>query len=182
MKEDSEIKSGIARSPAGRGASASPFPASSASAAISKLSNSDVYARVPSIVRRLIAVELYSRDSSNTDGRVAFRVCEKLRMPLSGVIGVVGFRSLFLRALTLAKKEVPWLDGVEIGTDGVLGFSIEMQAQLDGEEAARAGTALIVQLLGLLITFIGEALTLRLVYNVWPKAATHHSAPTEKQP
>jgi hypothetical protein len=46
-----------------------------------------------------------------------------------------------------------------------------MQSQLDGNEAVQGGTALIAQLLGLLVTFIGEALTLRLVQNVWPNAA-----------
>ena len=34
-----------------------------------------------------------------------------------------------------------------------------------------AGAAVVVQLLGLLVTFIGEPLTLRLVRESWPDAA-----------
>jgi hypothetical protein len=41
-------------------------------------------------------------------------------------------------------------------------------AELETEKAAKAGMAVVTQLLGLLITFIGEALTLRLVHDVWP--------------
>jgi hypothetical protein len=173
MKEGSDTKSSIARQPSGQGTSATPFPALAKRSSISKSANSDALADVPSIAQRLIAGELQADESSDSAGRAAFRVCEKLRQPLSSLIGAVGFRSLLSRALTLGRGEVPWLRGVELGNDGALGFSIEMKAQLDSKEAAGGGEALIAQLLGLLITFIGEALTLRLVYNTWPSATTH---------
>lgn len=121
---------------------------------------------VTMIARRLIAGELRQRDSSDSLGPAAFRVCEKLRQPLSKLIGMDGFRSLLTRALTLAQGEVPWLDGAEVGADGAIKLSGEMQAQLDADDAASGGTALLAQLHGLLITFIGAALTLRLVHNV----------------
>ena len=38
-------------------------------------------------------------------------------------------------------------------------------------QAKEGGAILIAQLLGLLLTFIGEGLTLRLVQDVWPEAA-----------
>ena len=37
--------------------------------------------------------------------------------------------------------------------------------------AKEGGAILIAQLLGLLLTFIGEGITLRLVQDVWPEAA-----------
>lgn len=101
--------------------------------------------------------------------RAAFRVCEKLRRPLSTMAGVAGFRSLLSRALVLAKADAPWLGGLPIKPDGSLEFSAEVEAQLRSEEAARGGVALITELVGLLIIFIGEALTLRLLHTVWPK-------------
>jgi hypothetical protein len=38
------------------------------------------------------------------------------------------------------------------------------------EQASDGGAILIAQLIGLLLTFIGEGLTLRLVQDVWPEA------------
>lgn len=165
MKEDSKIKSKIARQPGDQG-TAMALPASSASGFGSAISSD-----IKLIAQRMISGERRTDDSSDSLGRAAFRVCEKLRPPLSSLIGVVGFRSLFYRALTLAKGEVPWLAGLQVAADGALQFSSEMQGQLDGDDAARGGTALIAQLHGLLITFIGAALTLRLVHSVWPEAA-----------
>ena len=173
MEEHFEVKLRIARRPGGQGT-----PASSSST--SQSGDLEALASLSAIAQRLIAEELLTATTVDTTGRAAFRVCEKLRQPLSSLIGMAGFRSLFSRALTLAKGEVPWLGGLQIGADGTFGFSTEMNVQLDGEEAARGGTALIAQLLGLLVIFIGEALTLRLVHNVWPKAAATDSKPQRK--
>jgi len=41
-------------------------------------------------------------------------------------------------------------------------------AQLDKEEIANGEVALLAQLLGLLVTFIGEAVTARLLEDAWP--------------
>ena len=172
MKDEAESKSLPTRRPSGQGTTAAASSGSSTPVAMSKAEKPEAFAQISLIVQRLIAAELNAKDSADTTGRAVFRICEKLRGPLSSLIGVAGFRSLFSRALSLAKGEVPWLGGLEIGPDGVLRFSDEMQSQLDGKEAAQGGTALIAQLLGLLVTFIGEALTLRLVQNVWPNAAT----------
>ena len=44
-----------------------------------------------------------------------------------------------------------------------------LHAQLDPDEFSEGGVVLLAQLLGLLVAFIGENLTLRLVREVWPK-------------
>lgn len=178
MKRDSETKSKIEPRPSSQETPAILAPAPFATA-ISKSRDSEVFTGAAAIAKRVMAEELRLGGSSASAGRAAFRVCEKLRPPLCSLIGVLGFRSLSSRALTLAKAEIPWLGGVEIGADGVVGLSVELQAQLDGGEAARGGIALIVQLLGLLATFIGEALTLRLVQNIWPETATPESEQKE---
>jgi hypothetical protein len=110
----------------------------------------------------------------------AFRVCEKLRQPLSTLAGATGYRSLISRALTLAKKEAPSLGEVQVKEDG----SLERTGAIElMDEAAKKGEALLVaQLLGLLVTFIGQALTLGLVRDLWPDAPFEDmNAETEKE-
>jgi hypothetical protein len=134
------------------------------------------------LTQSLIAEERRRASPSDAAGHAAFRVCEKLRRPLSTFAGVGGHRSLLSRALALAKAEAPFLDGMQIKLDGSFQYSPEMEAQLDTNVATQAATVLTDQLLGLLVTFIGEALTLRLVHDVWPKAAMKDSKSGEKSP
>jgi hypothetical protein len=99
---------------------------------------------------------------------VAFRVCEKLRRPLTTLAGAIDFQSLMLRALTLAKREAPSLSAVEVTADGSLQDG-DVEPNLDNHDDG--GVLLVAHLLGLLFTFIGEALTLRLVHDIWPAAS-----------
>jgi len=101
----------------------------------------------------------------------AFRVCEKLRRPLCSVAGVAGFRSLLSRALALARTEAPSLSAVQVGADGSLKGLDELGPQKDQDMSKEGGAILIAQLLGLLLIFIGEGITLRLVQDVWPESA-----------
>ena len=129
---------------------------------------------------RLIAHEL--RQGGGAKARAAFRVCEKLRRPLTTYAGTAGFRSLLSRALSLARLEQPWLDGVRIAADGSIEYSPEIEAQMATDRAAEGGVAFVTQLLVLLVTFVGESLTLRLVQEVWPKAANGESNPRSNHP
>jgi hypothetical protein len=94
-----------------------------------------------------------------------------LRRPLITLAGVAGFRSLLSRALTLARAEDPNLSAVQVAADGSLKGLDELASRTDKEQARDGGAILIAQLIGLLLTFIGEGLTLRLVQDVWPEAA-----------
>jgi hypothetical protein len=88
-------------------------------------------------------------------------------------------RSLVTRAWVLAKGDASWLTGLQIKPDGSFLLSTEMEATLASDEATQGTTALVDQLLQLLITFIGEALTLRLMQEVWPKAALEEVTPDD---
>lgn len=113
--------------------------------------------------QRLVAWEAAGDSPPGMGIPAEFRVAEKLRRPLSTLAGVAGFRILLVRALTLAKAQVPGLSPVRVKPDGSLeGFSDP------GDRAAEAGVVLIAELLGLLTAFIGEAFTLGLVRDVWP--------------
>ena len=120
---------------------------------------------------RLLAYENAAGKTSEPTEFAAFGVCERLRGPLIALAGVAGFRSLLSRALTLARAEAPSLSAVQVAADGSLKGLDELEPQTDKEHARDGGAILIAQLIGLLLTFIGEGITLRLVQDVWPEAA-----------
>ena len=119
---------------------------------------------------RLIAYET-TGNFSQAKTPAAFLVSEKLRPHLATLMGNVGFQALLSRALVLAHAEVPWLCATRVTAEGFLeGLDeVELEAQLDPEEIFEGRVILLAQLLGLLVAFIGENLTLRLVREVWPK-------------
>ena len=119
--------------------------------------------------KRLIADEARGNKPSATKAPADFRACEKLRPHLATLMGNAGFRALLSRALALAQAEVPWLRAVHVKADGSLEGVEELHAQLDPDELFEGRVVLLAQLLGLLVAFIGENLTLRLVREVWPK-------------
>jgi hypothetical protein len=123
------------------------------------------------LAQRLLTYEAVAGKNSEPTESAAFRVCAKLRRPLITLAGVAGFRSILSRALTLARAEAPSLSVVQVAADGSLQGLDELEPQIDKEQARDEGAILIAQLLGLLLTFIGEGLTLRLVQDVWPEAA-----------
>jgi hypothetical protein len=94
-----------------------------------------------------------------------------LRESLSVLAGARGFRTLLARALALAKTEAAWLGQLEVSATGALVYPAELERELEPKEAAKGAAALVAQVLELLATFIGEALTQRLVQQIWPKAA-----------
>jgi hypothetical protein len=111
------------------------------------------------LAQRLLAYEAVEAGTSVADSQAVCRVCDKLRRPLTTLAGAAGFRSLLARALTLAKQESPFLGAWEVKSDGSL--------QGPNGEGVQSGAVLISQLIGLMITFIGESLTLRLLHDVW---------------
>ena len=126
------------------------------------------------LARRLLAA---SRIVSDPQVHEAVLVSDKLRISLTRFAGVDGFVSLQRRALVLARAEMPSLQSITIGTDGRLeGF--EKLATGTGAAAAAAAAAITAHLLGLLVTFIGEPLTLALVREAWPDISLDESHST----
>jgi hypothetical protein len=123
------------------------------------------------LAQRLLTYEAVAGENSKPAESAVFRVCAKLRRPLITLAGVAGFRSLLSRALMLARAEAPSLSAVEVSADGSLQGQEEFASQSNKEQARDGGVILIAQLIKLLLTFIGEGITLRLVQDVWPEAA-----------
>jgi hypothetical protein len=115
------------------------------------------------LAQSLIAYEGAAGKTSEPMEFAAFRVCETLRRPVCALAGVPGFRSLLSRSLALARAEAPCLSAVQVAADGSLQGLDELGRQMDKDQVREGGVVLIARLLGLLLTFIGEAMTSRLV-------------------
>ncbi len=125
---------------------------------------------VRDLASRLMALEATAAKRAGVHSSSAFRVCERLREPLSRLAGSAGYRSLLSRALALATEEVRWLKAIYVTADGFLEGLDEAQAQQTPDKNALGEVVVVTQLLGLLVKFIGRELTLRLVEEAWPRA------------
>ena len=130
------------------------------------------------LAHRLFAYEVVAGKTSEPVEFATLRVYEKLRQSLSAFAGVAAFESLAFRALTQAKSEAPSLWAVQVAEGGSLQGLDEFEPQIDMDKdragefpAGDGGIVLIARLLGLLLIFLGEALTLSLLRNAWPGEA-----------
>jgi hypothetical protein len=121
--------------------------------------------------KRLTVYEGKANTPSDTGTPPSFLVCEKLRAHLGIFMGTTGFRELLSCALPRAKAEIPWLGALQVKEDGSLEGLKELNAKRKPKELFEGGVVLVAQLLGLLVAFIGETLTLRLVREVWPEVS-----------
>jgi hypothetical protein len=124
-----------------------------------------------SIAQRLIQYETPKNDSSETPDTATGAVTERLRPHLATLMGNAGYRALLARALKLASAEVSWLRTVKVNADGVLEGFEPLRARLTPAEFHEGRIVLLAQLLGLLVAFIGPALTSRLMGETWPQLA-----------
>ena len=116
--------------------------------------------------QRLIDYETSQNASFKSESTAAFVVMEKLSPHFGALMGAAGFCALLSRALVLANAEVAWLRGLHVKADGSFEELNELEAQANPEEIAAGGVILLARLLGLLVTFIGEDLTLLLLSNI----------------
>jgi hypothetical protein len=94
---------------------------------------------------------------------------DTLRTSLTRFVGVDGYAALLRRALSLAGEEFPRVRAVTIAADGRLeGLDQLVKAADRGTASGDAEVTIATNLLGLLVTFIGESLTLSLVREAWP--------------
>jgi hypothetical protein len=118
------------------------------------------------LARSLIASEADANKTSLQTELATVRVYERLRRQLGAPVGVDGFHALASRALALAKSQSPRLGAVQVTANGGLRGLGEVEFQTEADEDGEAGIILISQLLGLFLTFLGEATTLRLIEDL----------------
>jgi len=143
------------------------------------------------LAQRLMACEANASNTSESAELTILRVYEKLRKSLGEFAGSAAFRSLASRALAMARSEIPSLQTMQVAEDGALkglGYGLghglsEFDPQIAFEEdgpgeqrTGEDGIAVISRLLGLLLIFLGEPITLRLLRNAWPGAAFDESS------
>jgi hypothetical protein len=116
--------------------------------------------------RRLIASEVDDDPPSAQAELATLRVYEKLRRQLCAPVGVDGFQALASRALSLAKSHSPCLSAVQVMANGGLSGLGTAELQMGADESGEVGIILIAQLLGLFLTLLGEAATVRLIEGV----------------
>ena len=136
------------------------------------------------LAARLIAGEAQESGSAAAAGSPpVFHVCERLRPHLATLMGKAGFRAVLARALAVAGTEQPWLAAVRVDAGGALAGWDHAEGTGEAQERAEGGVVLLAQLLGLLVAFIGESLTLRMLHEVWPNvplSALHFTTDNHK--
>ena len=118
------------------------------------------------MARSLVASEADAAMTSLHSEPATVRAYERLRRQLGAPVGADGFQALASRALALAKSESPGLSDVQLTANGALRGLGEVESQTDTDEDGEAGINLIAHLLGLFLTFLGEATTLRLIEDL----------------
>jgi hypothetical protein len=124
------------------------------------------------LARSLVASEADTATPALQSEPATVRVYEKLRRQLGAPVGADSFHAIASRALALAKAEAPVLSAVQMAANGGLRGLSEVESQADTDEDSEAGIILIAQLLGLFLTFLGEATTLRLIEDLRLQAYT----------
>jgi hypothetical protein len=128
--------------------------------------------RIQDLAQQLLAHEAAAGNSSEANTLALLRVSEKLRQIVGTLAGTTGFRMLLARALVLAKAQDPALVAVRVELDGSLKGLSEIE-----KKALETHVLLIAQLLDLLVSFIGEALVLHLIQDVWPDFSIFYTEP-----
>lgn len=130
---------------------------------------------IRSLARQLVALEA-KRDRTQEESAnatlVAVQVSEKLRLAVERLAGRDGFYALLRRAAALARNEAPGLARLTVTPDGSLQPSAAPpESAGGGEDHEQAAEAITAHLLWLLVTFIGEQLTMQLVHEAWPQTS-----------
>ena len=127
------------------------------------------------LARRVLRHEASGRAEPAALAEAAERADARLRGRLASLIGPTGYTALVARAVYLAQAEVPALERVTVdalatGAEGGL-HGVREFARASGDAgAAEAGlSAILAHVIGLLVTFIGEDLALRLIREAWPE-------------
>jgi hypothetical protein len=132
------------------------------------------------IARSLLAYEAAGSTSEAVQS-LAVRVCEKLRGPLCALAGVVWYRTLIGRALTLARSQTNSLGDFQIAENGSLQDVGKSSLQSDRHYASEADVLLTSHSIGLILSLLGTAVTLQLVQDVFPNLTITTESGTIRQ-
>lgn len=120
----------------------------------------------------MLAHQAGANASAEAYAAAAFRAYDDLARVSTQLIGQSGVDALTGRALHLAQKEYPWLvhRREPEQAEGPFAQIIVCLKRQDAAIALEAAAAVFGTLAGLLVTFIGEPLTMQLLRKAWPDA------------
>jgi hypothetical protein len=124
------------------------------------------------LARWLLAREVDHHREPIDLAAAAEAACRKLGHRVARLVTFVACQALLARALHLARRDFPFLEGVRPGPSPDVCLE-GLAERLRGVEHARATeglAAVLANVLGLLATFIGDEITMRLVRDAWPDA------------
>lgn len=127
---------------------------------------------------RDIGYELLARETGNREGPEGLtdaveNACRKLSRQAASLVTADGARLFIERALVLAKREFPVLAPLGAGPsiDNCLTGLGDAISGAEVSQIRDGFAALLGYVIGLIDTFIGDDLTLRMVRQEWPEAA-----------
>ena len=135
-----------------------------------------------------LALRLFEHEATKSDNpdepvKAIELCCQRLHDRLDRLIGAGGFRALLNRALYLAKKKYAWLEGVGIEDHPGCEFK-NLREAVKGKKPAtvdEACTLILANVIWLLVTFIGEDITIGLIQEAWPDIRTDIAASSSKE-
>jgi hypothetical protein len=126
------------------------------------------------IARRVMkAQKVTTPAGAEAAGEALQTSCGALYAILETAMGAAGLHALLDRAIQITARDYPWLASVKPGTAAECALSglAEAAGQRALDEVSEAYTALLAAIIWLLMTLIGEDLTLRFVRHAWPNVS-----------
>jgi hypothetical protein len=126
------------------------------------------------IARRVMKTRLSVAPATTSAAAEAMQLsCGELYRILETAMGPEGLRALVGRAIQITARDYPWLATVQTGTssDCPLSGLAEAAGRMDVADAMEGYAALLASMIWLLMSFIGEDLTLRFVRVAWPNVS-----------
>jgi hypothetical protein len=135
------------------------------------------------LAQRLIEHEATKTGNPDEPVKAIESCCQRLHDRLDRLIGAGGFRALLNRALYLAKKKYAWLEGVGIEDDPGCEFK-DLREAVKGKKPVtvnEACTLILANVIWLLVTFIGEDITIGLIQEAWPDVTIDIAASSSEE-
>ena len=120
------------------------------------------------LILQALAPAAAGQSGSSVVAAACIRALDALFSELEPLVGVTGTRALYLRCLHLTRESVGWpvaADGAS--SDALLTNLAEHIEARHADAARRASETLLTAFADLLISLIGEPLTLRLLQSAW---------------
>ena len=138
------------------------------------------------LARWLVTTEIEAEaEGALAAPEAAERVFGKLSQRLARLITDVGADALVARAVHLSLAAFPFLGGAQIRrSDDSLIISLRKTAdRTESSQVAEGFEAVLATLVALLVSFIGEDLTARILREVWPELAMPQAVqPSQNDP